>query len=121
VFITPEDAVQHYVEYFGNEVVGQSKPFIRELVEQWKAFKKTHTMLSRKFLVDIRSRARFIKRIWGELKPDEPRKIHIDQSWKGLKTSTLQLLRVHPFELTSLHVLLTEINLNIPTANNTKQ
>jgi hypothetical protein len=84
---SPEDAVTHYIQHLGNEALKQSKPFIRDLVEQWEKFKKTDTTLSRKFLVDIRSYARFIKRTWGEFKPDEPRKNQIDQLIRGLKIS----------------------------------
>ena len=84
---TPADAVTHYVQHLGNEALKQAKPFIRDLVDDWEKFKKTDTTLSKKFLVDIRSYARFIKRTWGELKPDEPKKNQIDRLLRGLKIS----------------------------------
>jgi hypothetical protein len=80
-----EDAVDHYQQYVAQEITKQSKPFIRDLVDQWEKFKNTDTTLSKKFLVDIHSYARFIKRTWGDLKPDEPKKNQIDLLVRGLR------------------------------------
>ena len=82
-----EDAVDHYQQFVAQEITRQSKPFIRDLVDQWVDFKKTNTTLSKKFLVDTRSYARFIKRTWGDLKPDEPKKNKIEVLVRGLKVS----------------------------------
>jgi integrase len=82
-----EYAVEHYQKHVAQEMVKQAKPFIRDLVDEWEKFKKTDTTLSPKFLVDIHSYARFIKRIWGDLKPDEPKKNQIDLLIRGLKIS----------------------------------
>jgi len=84
---SPEDAVNHYVRHLGDEISKQAKPFIRDLADEWEKFKKADTTLSKKFLVEIRSYARFIKRQWGDLKPDEPQKNKIDLLIKNLKVS----------------------------------
>jgi phage-related tail protein len=73
-----EDSADFYHEHLGQEIIKQAKPFIRDLMDQWEKFKKEDTTLSKKFLMDIRSYARFIKRTWGDLKPDEPKKNQID-------------------------------------------
>lgn len=43
-----EEAVDQLMRYKGNEIVRGAKPFIRDLVEQWKAFKNSKTGLSLK-------------------------------------------------------------------------
>lgn len=84
---TPEDAVEHYVQHLGNEALKQAKPFISKLVDEWVQYKSADTNLSDKYLTDARSYARFIKRTWGDLKPDEPKKNQIDLLIKGLKVT----------------------------------
>jgi integrase len=84
---TPEEAVAHYLKFLGNEVLRQAKPTIRHLVDSWKSFKRADTTLSSKTLVEIDQYCRFIKRTWGEQKPDEPRRNEIDLHLKGLKVS----------------------------------
>jgi hypothetical protein len=82
-----EYAVDHYQKHVAQEIAKRAKPFIRDLVDQWEKFKKEDTTLSKKFLVDIRSYARFIKRTWGDLKPDELKKNQIDLLIRGLRIS----------------------------------
>jgi integrase len=84
---TPEDAVNHYVGHLGNEVAKQAKPFISDLVEEWKKFKTADTTLSKRYLREIGNYVRVIKRKWGNMKPDEPKKNEIDLMIKGLKIS----------------------------------
>ena len=83
----PEDAVEHYISFLGNEIIRQALPPISELVDSWQAFKLTDTTLSKPMVRDIRSYARFIKSKWGTLKPDEPKKNQIDILIRGLKVS----------------------------------
>jgi integrase len=84
---TPEEAVRHFLEYLGNEIAKQAKPSIRELVEKWKEFKDADTELSKRTQTEIRSYARFIKRKWGDLKPDNLKRNDVDLMIKGLKIS----------------------------------
>src|ERR1035437_820119 len=84
---TPEDAVAHYVRHLGDEMSKQAKPFIRDLADKWVEFKKADTTLTKRFLIEVSAYARFIKRKWGDLKPDEPQKNQIDLLIKGLKVS----------------------------------
>ncbi len=56
-------------------------------MDQWEIFKKYDTTHSKKYLVEIRSYARFIKRTWGDLKPDELKKNQIGMLIMGLKVS----------------------------------
>lgn len=75
---TPEDAVAHYLTHLANDLLRKSKPFIRDLVDQWKVFKGEDTTLSQRTVVEIRSYARFIRTTWGELKPDDLKRNDID-------------------------------------------
>jgi integrase len=84
---TPEEAVVHFLGHLGDEVAKQAKPFIRDLVDKWHEFKKADTTLSKRTLTEIRSYARFIKRKWGNLKPDDAKRNDIDLLLKGLKIS----------------------------------
>lgn len=36
---TPEDAVEHYIKFLGNEIIRQALPSISELADKWQAFK----------------------------------------------------------------------------------
>ena len=56
----------------------QAKPFIRDLVDKWQEFKYADTTLSKRTLTEIHSYARFIKRKWGNLKPDDAKRNDID-------------------------------------------
>ena len=84
---TPEEAVGHFVVHLGNEVAKHAKPFVRDLVDKWQEFKKADTTLSKRTLTEIRSYARFVKRKWGNLKPDDLKRNDIDLLLKGLKIS----------------------------------
>jgi len=81
---TVEEAVNFYHEFLGQEALKNAKPFIRDLVEDWKQFKKADTTLSNRYTVELKNYARFIKRNWGAMKPDEPTKNQIDLLIKGL-------------------------------------
>ncbi|MBE0546045.1 MAG: site-specific integrase [Verrucomicrobia bacterium] len=85
---TPEDAVDHYVKFLGDEILRQAKPPIRELADKWRDFKLTDTTLSAKTVTEIRFYARWIKTQWGDLKPDEPKKNEIDVLLRGMKRVT---------------------------------
>lgn len=83
----PEEAVDHYIKFLGEETIRQVKPAIRELADKWKDFKNTDKTLSRKTVIEIRSYARFIKSQWGDHKPDALKKNEIDLLIRGLKIS----------------------------------
>jgi integrase len=84
---TPEEAVGFFLVHLGTEATRQAKPFIRTLVDKWQEFKKADTTLSKRTLTEIRSYARFIKRKWGDLKPDDAKRNDIDLLLKGLRIS----------------------------------
>lgn len=84
---TPEEAATHFLNHLGEEVAKQAKPFIRDLVDKWHEFKKADTTLSKRTLTEIRSYARFIKRKWGNFKPDDPKKNDIRLLLTKLKVS----------------------------------
>lgn len=84
---TPEEAVGFFLVHLGTEATRKAKPFIRDLVNKWHEFKKADTTLSKRTLTEIRSYARFIKRKWGDLKPDDAKRNQIDLLLKGLKIS----------------------------------
>jgi len=84
---SPEDAVNHFVRHLGNEISKQAKPFVRNLADDWTAFKFADQTLSKRFVNEIRRYAQFIKSKWGNLKPDELKKNEIDLLIKGLKVS----------------------------------
>jgi hypothetical protein len=50
--VSVEEAIDHFMRYKGDEIVRGAKPFIRDLVEQWKTFKNSKTGLSSKFVTD---------------------------------------------------------------------
>jgi integrase len=84
---TPEEAVEHYVGFLGDQIIRQALPSISELAQRWQAFKLTDTTLSPPMVRDIRSYARFIGWKWGDLKPDETKKNEIDLVIRGLKVT----------------------------------
>lgn len=84
---TPEEAVDSFIKFLGEEIIRKAKPPIGSLVDDWQAFKLTDTTLSKPMIRDIRSYARFIKGKWGEKKPDEPKRNEIDLVIRGLKVS----------------------------------
>jgi integrase len=84
---TPQDAVDHYVKFLGEEIIRQAKPPILELADKWRDFKLTDTTLSKKTVTEIRFYARFIKSRWGDLKPEEPQKNDIDLLLRRMKVS----------------------------------
>ena len=82
---SPEDAVKHYVEHLGLEALRQVKPFIRTLVDEWEKYKKSDQTVTRRYLNEVHSLCMFIKRTWGDLKPDEVKRNVIDLKLKGMK------------------------------------
>ncbi len=84
---TPEEAVDHFLAHLGNEASKQAKPFIRELVDEWKQFKYADSTLSHRTVVEIRADGRFIRTKWGGLKPNDPKRNDINLLLKKLKVS----------------------------------
>jgi len=84
---TPEEAVDHYVKFLGDEIIRQAKPPIQELADKWRDFKLTDKTLSGRTVTEIRFYARWIKNRWGDLKPDEPQKNQIEVLLRGMKIS----------------------------------
>ncbi len=82
---TPEDAVTHYLQHLSDEIAKQKKPFIRDLADEWEKFKCADQTVSKRYLKEIHSYAVFIKRKWGNRKPDETKRNEIDLLLKGLK------------------------------------
>ena len=84
---TPEDAADHYIKHLGNEFLQKSKPPIRDLVDQWQAFKFSDTTLGKKMIIEIGLYSRFIKAKFANAKPDEPKRNEIDVLLRGLKVA----------------------------------
>jgi len=82
---SPEDAVTHYVEHLGLEALRNVKPFIRDLVDQWEIYKKSDQTVTKRYLNEVHSLCMFIKRTWGDLKPDDLKRNVIDLKLKGMK------------------------------------
>jgi integrase len=82
---TPEEAVDHYVKFLGNEIARRALPPIKELADKWRDFKLTDTTLSKKTVTEIKFYARWIKSRWDDAKPDEPKKNQIDVLLRGMK------------------------------------
>jgi integrase len=82
---SPEDAVKHYVEHLGLEALRHVKPFIRDLVDQWEKYKKADQTVTKRYLNEVHSQCMFIKRTWGNLKPDDLKRNVIDLKLKGMK------------------------------------
>jgi integrase len=83
----PEDAVDHYLSYLGHEVLRQAIPTVQELSEKWEEFKYTDSTLTKKTKAEIKQYAQFIRRSWGILKPDVPKRNEIDVLLRGMKIS----------------------------------
>ena len=79
--------VAHYVQHLGNEALKQAKPFIRDLTEQWEKFKRADKTVTPRYLYEIHSYVLFLKRKWGDKKPDEIKRNDVDLMLKGLKIS----------------------------------
>jgi hypothetical protein len=84
---SPEDAVKHYIEHMGQETLRQVKPFVSKLVDEWMTNKRADTTVSKRYLYELSRHAKFIKKKWGELKPDEVKKNAVDLMLKGMKVS----------------------------------
>jgi hypothetical protein len=79
---TPEDAVAHYVKFLADEIIRQTIPPIRDLVEKWREHKFLDSTLDDAYRNEIKIHSRFIKRTWGDKKPNEIRKNDIDATLK---------------------------------------
>jgi len=82
-----EQAVEQLMRHKEDEIVKGTKPFIRDLVEQWKTFKYSKPGMSSRFKTEIRSYARFINRQWGDLKPDDLKRNEIELMLNKLNVS----------------------------------
>lgn len=78
----PEEAVDHFLKSLGDEILRQAKPPIRNLVDQWQAHKLLDSTLDDAYRNEIKTHCRYIKRTWGDKKPDEVRKNDIDATLK---------------------------------------
>lgn len=84
---TPEQAVDYYIKWMGEQVVRSAKPFINDLVDSWYNFKKLDQTLSKKTTNELEQYGRFIKRNWGTSKPDDIKRNDIDTTLKKLDVS----------------------------------
>jgi integrase len=84
---SPEDAVEHYVQHLGQEALRQVKPFISKLADDWETFKRADKTVTARYLNEIHSYVLFLKRKWGDKKPDEIKRNDVDLMLKGLKIS----------------------------------
>ena len=84
---TVEEAVNFFQEHLGQEALKQAKPSVRDLTVAWEAFKNADTTLSKRFTVELGNYAKFIRRTWGDMKPDDLKRNDIDLLFKGLKVS----------------------------------
>ena len=74
---TPEDAVDHYVNWLGAEIKRQAKPTVGKLVDEFQAHKLLEKV-DEQYQNEIKVHCRFIKRTWGERRIDDLRKNEID-------------------------------------------
>ena len=75
---TPEDAIEHYVKFRGDEILRQAMPTVAQLVDRWEAYKFLDTTLDEQYRNEIKLHCRFIKRKWGDNRADEIRKNDIE-------------------------------------------
>jgi integrase len=78
----PEDAVDHYVQFLGDEIARQAMPTVRHLVDQWQTNKLLDSTLDSQYRNEIKLHCRFIKRKFGEYRADQIRKNDIDTTLK---------------------------------------
>ena len=74
---TPEEAVEHYVKWLGEEMIRKAKPTIGHLVDQFQSHKLLEKV-DEQYQNEIKVHCRFIKRTWGARRVDELRKNEID-------------------------------------------
>jgi integrase len=69
----PEEAVDYFVKYLGEQKLRQAKPFLRELVDAWENEKLTSRIkpLAKRSKTELRQYARFLRRTWGDQKADD--------------------------------------------------
>jgi integrase len=84
---SPKEAVDHFLGHLDQEKIKREKPFISKLSDDWMAFKLTDKTLSKKTVVEIKFYSRWIKKTWGQLKPDDFKKNQIDLLIRGLEVS----------------------------------
>lgn len=74
---TPEEAVDHYVKFLGEEIIRQAKPTVGQLVDKFQSHKLLEKV-DEQYQNEIKVHCRFIKRTWGERRIDDLRKNEIE-------------------------------------------
>ena len=74
----PEEAVEHFVRFLGEEIKHWAMPTVRQLVDQWEAHKLLDGTLDSQYRNEIKLHCRFIKRKWGDCRASEVRRNDIE-------------------------------------------
>jgi len=74
----PEDAVDHFVKFLGDEILRRAMPTVRQLVDQWQTHKFQDRTLDEQYRSEIKLHCRFIKRKWGDNRANEIRKNDVE-------------------------------------------
>lgn len=74
---TPEQAVDHYTKFLGEEIIRQAKPTVGQLVDKFQAHKLLEKV-DEQYQNEIKVHCRFIKRTWGDRRIDDLRKNEIE-------------------------------------------
>lgn len=81
---TPEEAVSHYIEFLGAELLRQAKPTIGQLIDEYEKFKGLEKR-DEQYQNEIKLHCKFIRCTWGDRKIDDLRKNEIDTTLTKLK------------------------------------
>jgi integrase len=67
---TPEDAVDHYLVFLATEMLRETKPLLRKLVDLWETEKLTSKIrpLSERTRSELKQYSRYLCRMWGDQK-----------------------------------------------------
>jgi hypothetical protein len=80
----PEEAVDHYLKFLGEQQLRSVKPSISELADKWKAYREADKTLSKATRHELKLYSRFIRITWGDKKPDDITKQDIDLKLKAM-------------------------------------
>lgn len=96
---TPEQAVDHFLQWHGEEILRQAKPLVRALVDEYEK----HKLIEKhdgQYVNELKTACRYIRRAFGDQKIDALRKNRIneqltkDKPHKGTRAKYLTHLRM---------------------------
>lgn len=84
---TPQEAVEHYLAYLGQQTIMAAIPRIEVLITEFEKYKLLDKTLSPKSVIELRQYCKFINDTWSHLKPCELSRNDVEMVLRGLDVS----------------------------------